>query len=240
MVNQARGFPAFGASTRRARFARSWWGNEWITAIEDAALDDRQMRIGRKYATAGQVGPITVSPGRIAATVYGADRTPHATTVHIAQLTDADWTRLLDGVSAKAGYIAALLDRDMPHDLANADVPLLPTMTDLEPECDCDGWELPCRHAAALSYQVAWLLDEDPFVLLLIRGRGEQELLDELQVRNGPPESMMRYLVVDAAARARQLLAGEELPELTEHEDLARWATTYPELRPHLTGTELP
>jgi uncharacterized Zn finger protein len=243
VVSDARGFPAFPAGARRARFARSWWGNEWITAIEDAALDATQMRIGRKYAYAGQVGSITVSPGRIAATVYGSDRTPHTTTVHIAQLTGTEWARLLDRVAAKSGYVAALLDRDMPHDLAGADVPLLPSMTDLEPECDCDGWELPCRHAAALSYQVAWLLDEDPFVLLLIRGRGERDLLDELPVRNGPPESMLRYLVIDAAARARALLAGADLPELTEWEDTIRWAATYPALRPQLTeatGRELP
>lgn len=237
MVSEARGFPAFPAGARRrARFARSWWGDEWITAIEEAALDNDQMRIGRKYAYAGQVGPITVSPGRIAATVYGSGRTPHAATVHIAQLSDSEWTRLLDWVAAKSGYIAALMDKEMPHDLTAAEVPLLPRMTDLEPECDCEGWELPCRHAAALSYQVAWLLDEDPFVLLLIRGRGEQQLMDELQPRNGP-SSLMRYLVADAAARARVLLAGGALPELTEWQDTVRWAATYPELVGQLADT---
>lgn len=243
MVSDARGFPAFPAGARRrARFARSWWGNAWITAIEDAALDNNQMKIGRKYAYAGQVGPITVSHGRIAATVYGSDRTPHAASVHIAQLTDAEWARLLDWVAAKAGYIAALLDREMPHDLTAADVPLLPQMTDLEPECDCEGWELPCRHAAALSYQVAWLLDEDPFVLLLIRGRGEADLLDELQLRSGPSSSMLRYLVTDAAARAQAILDGTPPPRLTERQDTVRWAATYPALTGQLaeaTGHDL-
>ncbi|RSM78712.1 SWF/SNF family helicase [Kibdelosporangium aridum] len=242
-AQDVRGFPAFPAGARRrARFARSWWGNAWITAIEDAALDSEQMKIGRKYAYAGQVGPITVSPGRIAATVYGSDRTPHTTTVHITQLTDAEWTRLLDWVAAKSGYIAALLDKDMPHDLTAAEIPILPQMTDLEPDCDCEGWELPCRHAAALSYQVAWLLDEDPFVLLLIRGRGEQHLLDELQLRNGPPSSMLRYLVTDAAARAQALLDGKHPQELTEWQDAVRWAATYPALVGQLaeaTGRDL-
>ncbi|MEV4313340.1 SWIM zinc finger family protein [Actinocrispum sp. NPDC049592] len=243
-MSDARGFPAFPpGARRRARFARSWWGDAWITAIEDAALDSEQLRIGRKYAFAGQVGPITVSQGRIAATVYGSDRTPHAATVHITQLSDSEWGRLLDWVTAKSGFVAALLDKEMPHDLASADVPLLPMMSDLEPDCDCDGWELPCRHAAALSYQVAWLLDEDPFVLLLIRGRAEQDLRDELQIRSAPPESPLRYLVLDAAARARSLLAGADLPDLTEEQDLARWAATYPALHGQLTratGRELP
>ncbi|MET0135127.1 MAG: SWF/SNF family helicase, partial [Kibdelosporangium sp.] len=237
-MSEVRGFPAFPAGARqRARFATSWWGNAWITAIEDAALDHEQMRIGRKYAFAGQVGSITVSPGRIAATVYGSDRTPHHTIVNIAELSDREWTRLLDWVAAKSGYIAALLDKEMPQELTGADVPLLPQMTDLEPDCDCEGWELPCRHAAALSYQVAWLLDADPFVLLLIRGRCEQQLLDELQLRDGPTESSLRYLVTDAAARAQALLAGADLPELTEWQDTVRWAATYPHLAGRLAET---
>src|ERR1043165_1216771 len=210
--------------------------------MEDAARENNQMKIGRKYAYAGQVGPITVSQGLIAATVYGSDRTPHVASVHIAQLTDAEWIRLLDWVAAKAGYIAALLDREMPHDLTAADVPLLPQMTDLEPECDCEGWELPCRHAAALSYQVAWLLDEDPFVLLLIRGRGETDLLDELHLRSGPSSSMLRYLVTAAAARAQALLDATPPPQLTEWEDTVRWAATYPALASQLaeaTGRDL-
>lgn len=63
--------------------------------------------------------------------------------------------------------------------------PLLPVIGDLDPSCTCDAWELPCQHAAGLCYQVAWLLDSDPFVLLLLRGRSREDLLDQLQSRSG-------------------------------------------------------
>ncbi|MEV1177294.1 SWIM zinc finger family protein, partial [Nonomuraea sp. NPDC049784] len=80
------------------------------------------------------------------------------------------------------------LDRDMPHDLVeaaeDAAVPLLPAVGDLEPECSCPDWGHPCKHAAALCYQASWLLDADPFVLLLMRGRGERELVEALQRRD--------------------------------------------------------
>ncbi|MCZ0982668.1 hypothetical protein O1L60_37395 [Streptomyces diastatochromogenes] len=46
---------------------------------------------------------------------------------------------------------------------------LLPGIGDLEAECGCEAWDH-CPHTAALCYQVARLLDEDPFVLLLMRG----------------------------------------------------------------------
>lgn len=182
------GFPAFPATKRKpGKFARTWWGNAWLQAMEDTSLDLGQLKRGRKFAYAGLVGPITVSAGRIAAQVTSDDGAVHHTVVLVDRLSDAQWRRFLDEVAAKAGHIAALLDRDMPHDLveaaADADVPLLPGIGDLQPECDCEGWELPCTHAAALCFQAAWLLDADPFVLLLLRGLGQDDLTGELRRR---------------------------------------------------------
>lgn len=187
---RARSFIAFSPGKRIGKkFADTWWGNAWIEAIERTALDPEQLKKGRQYAFAGQVGAITVSAGRISALVHDGDQyTPHDTVIRIGTLTDAEWNRLLDRVAAKAGYIAALLDRDMPPDLVNAaddvGVRLLPSYGDLEPDCDCPSWDHPCRHTAALAYQASWLLDRDPFVLLLMRGRAEAELIEELRLRN--------------------------------------------------------
>lgn len=197
------GFPAFPVTKRKpGRFARTWWGNAWLQAMEDTSLDLAQLKRGRKFAYAGMVGPITVSAGRIAAQVAGDDGQLHHTVVLVDRLSDAQWRRFLDEVAAKAGHIAALLDRDMPHDLvdaaADADVPLLPGIGDLQPECDCEGWELPCTHAAALCFQAAWLLDADPFVLLLLRGLGQADLTEELRRR--------------AAARRRPVAETEAVP----------------------------
>ncbi|GAA2708823.1 SWIM zinc finger family protein [Micromonospora olivasterospora] len=187
---RARSFPAFGPGRRIGRkFADTWWGNAWIEAMERTALDAEQLRKGRRYAFAGQVGAITVSPGRISAGVHDGDQyAAYRTVVRVGTLTAAEWDRLLDRVAARAGHIAALLDRDMPRELVDtaddAGVRLLPGYGDLEPECDCPSWDHPCRHAAALSYQASWLLDRDPFVLLLMRGRAEAELVEELRRRN--------------------------------------------------------
>lgn len=182
-MSEARGFVAFGAQRRSTR-GRSWWAQAWVQALEDTSLDSDQLRKGRRYANSGQVGAITISPGRIAAMVYAPDDTYEAV-VQVDELTEDAWSRFLDQVAARAGHIAALLDGEMPHDLveaaADAGVPLLAGIGDLDPTCTCDGWELPCQHAAALCYQVAWLLDDDPFILLLLRGRSREDILDQLQ-----------------------------------------------------------
>ncbi|MFC4853774.1 SWIM zinc finger family protein [Actinophytocola glycyrrhizae] len=182
------GFPAFPVTRRKpGRFAGTWWGNAWLQAMADTSLDLAQLKRGRRFAYAGLVGPITVSAGRIAAQVTSDDGAVHHTVVLVDRLSAPQWRRFLDEVAAKAGHLAALLDRDMPHDLveaaADADVTLLPGIGDLQPECDCEGWELPCTHAAALCFQAAWLLDADPFVLLLLRGLGQDDLTEELRRR---------------------------------------------------------
>ncbi|MGW6281725.1 SWIM zinc finger family protein [Kribbella sp. NPDC055071] len=188
-MSAARGFVAFEAQRRSTR-GRSWWARTWVQALEDTSLDADQLRKGRRYANSGQVGAITISAGRIAAMVYSPDDT-YESVVRVDELTEDAWSRFLDQVAARAGHIAALLDGEMPHDLvdaaADAGVPLLPGIGELDSSCTCDGWELPCQHAAALCYQVAWLLDDDPFILLLLRGRDRDDLLDQLQARSQAP-----------------------------------------------------
>ena len=202
--------PARGMS-----FAQTWWGQAWLRALEDAALDSAQVKTGRGLARAGAVGAVSVRPGRITAVVQDRDRTAHRADVLLAELSGEEWDRFLDLAVERSGHVAALLDREMPphlvEDAAAAGIELLPGLGDLEPECDCGAWDH-CGHTAALCYQVARLLDQDPFVLLLMRGRGERALLDELQERSAiPAEEAAGPEGVDAA---EAFAAAEILPPL--------------------------
>ncbi|MFD6285865.1 SWF or SNF family helicase [Streptomyces sp. NPDC060205] len=210
--------------TQGRGFAQSWWGQAWVKALEDATLDPKQLKTGRRLARAGAVGAVSVRPGRVTAVVNDRDHTAHRADVLLPELSEEHWDRFLDMAVERAGHIAALLDREMPphlvEDAATAGVELLPGLGDLEAECDCDAWDH-CGHTAALCYQVARLLDQDPFVLLLLRGRGERELLDALQLRSvsAAETAELRqetarqetYTGVDAA---EAYAAGEILPPL--------------------------
>ncbi|MEU8619873.1 SWIM zinc finger family protein [Streptomyces sp. NPDC048623] len=165
------------------RFAASWWGNAWVDALEDTALDQARLARGRAYAQRGHVDAITVTPGRVVAYVHGSRPRPYRAEIRLRTLGDDDWERFLDEAAARPEHIAALLDKDVPHAL-EAVTGLLPAPGDLVPDCTCPDDGYPCKHAAALCYQAARILDEDPFVLFLMRGRGEQELLAGLTRRN--------------------------------------------------------
>ncbi|MFF1516428.1 SWF or SNF family helicase [Streptomyces sp. NPDC058305] len=182
----------FGAlpPTRGRSFAQTWWGRAWLRALEDAALDSGQVKTGRRLARAGAVGAVSVRPGRVTAVVEDRDGTAHRADVLLPELSQEHWDLFLDMAAERSGHVAALLDRDMPphlvEDAAAAGVELLPGLGDLDAECECGAWDH-CGHTAALCYQVALLLDEDPFVLLLLRGRGERALLEALQGRVAQP-----------------------------------------------------
>ncbi|MBT2451011.1 SWF or SNF family helicase [Streptomyces sp. ISL-43] len=197
-------FPALPPPAGRG-FARTWWGHAWLRALEDSALDGEQVKQGRRYARSGAVGAVSVRPGGLTAVVRDRDGTAHRTDVLVQEFTEAQWDRLLGLAAAESGHIAALLDREVPPELAQdaaaAGVELLPGIGDLDPRCDCDEWDH-CPHTAALCYQVARLLDQDPFVLLLLRGRAEADLVDELEERSA----------AEAEAGAPRIPADEGVP----------------------------
>ncbi|MGW8066002.1 SWF or SNF family helicase [Streptomyces ziwulingensis] len=203
-------------------FAETWWGRSWLKALEDAALDTAQVKAGRRLARAGAVGAVTVRPGRITAVVQDRDRTAHRADVLLEKLSDAQWDRFADMAIERSGHVAALLDRDMPphlvEDASAAGIDLLPGLGDLEPECDCGAWDH-CGHTAALCYQVARLLDQDPFVLLLMRGRTEDAVLEALRTNGRAParETASRPAGVDAAEAYG---AGHMLPPLPSPPEL--------------------
>ncbi|MGV9841514.1 SWIM zinc finger family protein [Streptomyces fungicidicus] len=207
-----RTFPAFPPRTPDTpRFAETWWGDEWVTALEDGALDAARLARGRAYAEEGHVDAITVTPGLVLAYVRGSRPRPYRVQVRLRTFGDAEWERFLDAAAERPGHIAALLDKEMPQSLADCGVPLLPGPGDLAPRCSCPDSGHPCKHAAALCYQTARLLDADPFVLLLLRGRGEREVIDALS-----------RLSAARTARAAQGREPEPLPGVRAAEAVAR------------------
>ncbi|MFF3748227.1 SWIM zinc finger family protein [Streptomyces kronopolitis] len=184
-ADRSRTFPPLPTrSGARGLFAESWWGSAWLDALETTALDSARLARGRTYARDGHVDTINVTPGRIVATVRGSRPRPYSAEIRLRTLTDQEWDGLLDAIAADPDRLTALLAKSLPPALADSEVRLLPGPGDLVPRCSCPDHGRPCKHAAALCFQVARLLDTDPFVLLLMRGRGERELLDALSLRN--------------------------------------------------------
>ncbi|MDP9821248.1 SWIM zinc finger family protein [Nocardioides massiliensis] len=208
---------------RGAVRATTWWGRAWVRAAEEAAYDERDAKQGRTIARSGKVGAIGVEPGAASAVVEDTTGA-HAVRVGLEQLRAGDWEAFLDELAARAGHAAALLAGELPHELMEeveaAGVEVLPYGSELECVCPCESWVQPCRHALAVIYQLGWWVDEDPFVLLHLRGRSRAEVLaglndrydarEEVVVEDDDPDDRadpgIAEAVRDAAERARMLL----------------------------------
>jgi uncharacterized Zn finger protein len=180
--------PSAPRAAGRRPFGTSWWGQAWVEALEQRArLDPNRLPRGRTYARTGAVGVLTLAPGEILADVQGSRRSPYKVRVRVRPFDEAEWHRLLDALAAEIGHTAALLDGELPagvaDDVRSVGLDLLPGAGELQPRCSCPDWADPCKHAAAVCYLVADALDVDPFGVLLLRGRGRDEVLAGLRSR---------------------------------------------------------
>jgi hypothetical protein len=172
-------------SKQRGTMASTWWSKRLVALLDSYGLGSRMQR-GRRYARQGQLVSFDVQPGLLVAQVQGSRRTPYVVTVTATALTEPQWGQVETAVRSRAAFAAQLLAGEVPPELedvfASAGVPLFPSQwAHLQANCSCPDWENPCKHIAAVLYVFADRLDTDPWLLLLWRGRGRDELLGHLR-----------------------------------------------------------
>jgi uncharacterized Zn finger protein len=183
--------PASGtapAGSEPREFGRTWWGRAWLEALEQRArLDPDRLPRGQDYARSGAVGELTLAPGEARALVRGRKTKPYQVRIRVRRFADEEWDRVLEAIAARLGHAAALLDGELPpeiaDDAAGAGLDLLPGGGEVGPRCDCPDDADPCKHSAAACYLIADALDADPFALFLLRGRTRDQVLAGIRAR---------------------------------------------------------
>jgi hypothetical protein len=163
------------------------------TLEQQARFDENRLPRGRTYLRQDRVGALTAEAGEVRAPVRGSRESAYRVRVRVRPFTEAEWEVVLDAISAKAAHAAALLDGELSPaivaDVEAAGLDLLPGPGDITTSCSCPDWANPCKHAAAVCYLVADLLDDDPFTLLLLRGRNRDQMLAGIRARRAAARS---------------------------------------------------
>lgn len=185
----------------------TWWGQAWVDALEQRArLDPNRLPRGRDYAREGAVGELVLAPGEARAQVQGRRMSPYDVRVRVRRFTDDEWDQVLGAISAQLGRAAAMLDGELPPevagDVAGAGLDLLPGAGEVGPRCTCPDDADPCKHSAAVCYLVADALDADPFTVLLLRGRTRGEVLAGLRARRRGLAAILPGAPVQVGTRA--------------------------------------
>ncbi len=179
-----------GIATRKQRgaMADSWWSSRLVALLDSYGLGGRMQR-GRRYARQGQLVSFDVTPGFVIAEVQGSRRQPYEVQIGFSPLTESQWAAVQAEIEATLRFAARLLAGEVPAELENvfdeAGVSLFPRRwSDLKAACSCPDFGNPCKHIAAVLYVLADQLDDDPWLLLLWRGRRRDEVLAHLGTRD--------------------------------------------------------
>ena len=175
-----------------SQFSRSWWGQQFIAAIEKLTDAGRLSR-GRSYARGNKVDGFDIDGNLITAQVWGSinpyfgvyEKPLYYITIEFQPLSQAKWSAAIALMASKASIISRLLLNEIPDNIEDTftqlNLNLLPSSRkDFKTTCSCPDWSNPCKHIAGVYYLVAAELDQDPFLLFELRGLSRQDLLTEL------------------------------------------------------------
>jgi uncharacterized Zn finger protein len=198
------------AESQRGAFAKNWWAQRWIAALE-RLMDSGRLSRGRSYARKGQVLSIEETKDGIAARVQGSQRTPYKIKIQIAPLTNAQWDKVIDALAEQAIFSAQLLAGEMPQNIEqafeSAKVSLFPSQRyDLKTDCSCPDYANPCKHVAAAHYILGERFDEDPFLIFRLRGRTQEKVMQELRKRRAGADE----IVEDEAEESETIIPLED------------------------------
>jgi len=173
------------AQSKHGAFVSKWWGKRWIQTLESFQIGARLSR-GRSYARKGQVASLEIEAGEVRARVQGSRSSAYRVSIKLTTLNAEQWQKVVDRVSEEPIFAALLLGGEMPEDVErlffDAGVTLFPQrQNDLVTDCSCPDWSNPCKHIAAVYYLLAEAFDQDPFLLLKLRGMGQDAFLNRLR-----------------------------------------------------------
>ena len=166
---------------------RQWWVERWLELLDSYRFKKRLER-ARNYAREGHILRMVFEQSRVTAKVQGSEVEPYEVSLHLEAFTDEDWRYVVETLAEKAIYSAQLLAGQMPESIEQVFIKnglnLFPyNLTEIRSHCTCPDKANPCKHIAAVYYQIGDRLSSDPFVMLQLRGRSKPQLLAELQAQ---------------------------------------------------------
>lgn len=165
--------------------SREWWSQRWLELLDSYRFKKRLER-GRNYARQRNVLSIDFEGAKVLARVQGSEAEPYKVSLSLDTFTEEQWGYIIETMSQKAIFAAKLLAGEMPQNIeevftANG-LSLFPfTLADVHSQCSCPDRANPCKHIAAVYYQLGDRFSEDPFVLFQLRGRTKEQIISDLR-----------------------------------------------------------
>jgi uncharacterized Zn finger protein len=165
--------------------SREWWSQRWLDLLDSYRFKKRLER-ARNYSRQGNVLSIQFEGAKVSARVQGTEVEPYQVSLFLEPFTDEQWQYVIETMSQRAIFAAKLLAGEMPPNIEEVftlnGLSLFPfTLSEVRSKCSCPDKANPCKHIAAVYYQLGDRFSEDPFVLFQLRGRTKNQIIDALR-----------------------------------------------------------
>ena len=168
-------------------YAKTPWGKEWIISNLEIGRPFRMQR-GIEYAKDEErIDNFSISAGQVFATVQGTGPTPYRVKINFELIPKVGWEKIVKTLSTRLPSIIELLEGFLPQNIItifeNNGYSLFPDASkEMDSTCSCPDKAVPCKHIAAIILYLARVLDYNPFLLLELRGKSKEEILDDLSL----------------------------------------------------------
>ena len=161
--------------------AKKWWSKRFIEILSSYGWANRLQR-GRRYARSGQVLRINIESGKISAEVQGSMAKPYRVEIEFQEIDERTWNNIIDAMKKKPEFTSLLLAGELSPEIEElfekSGSKLFPAKPDdIKMNCSCPDYANPCKHIAAVFYVMADAFDSDPFILLQLRGKTQEQIL---------------------------------------------------------------
>lgn len=155
------------------------WSRRWLDGLD---LSEQRVEQGRYLARRGHLHDLEIAPGHVDAQVREGRLRPFRVHVDVETFDDDTWERVLPALAGEVRATAALLEGELPDHVAELFAGVGASLVPSDPAgtCTC-GERQPCKHVAAVHQALADRFDDDPFLLLELRGRDRDSLLASLR-----------------------------------------------------------
>lgn len=155
-----------------ANYGKTWWGKKWLETFTGIDYDNRLPR-GRTYANTGRAYDIKIQKNIITAKVQGSRSRPYTVEVILKSFNQIEKESIHNIIVSSPSILAALINKKLPSlllkKLNEHEIHLFPSnWKEVEADCSCPDWAMPCKHIAAVIYLIGAEIDKNPFMVFRI------------------------------------------------------------------------
>ena len=161
---------------RRVLFGTTWWGKQWIDALNHLDYQNRLPR-GRTYFNTGRIDEMKFNPKtlKVEAIAHGSAYYPYEVSIILNPMPKEDVEKLADAIAERPALLAKLLEGELDPEVGSLaqtlGISLFPkSWKEFRMSCTCPDSAVPCKHIAGVYYGMVKTIDADPMWVFYFRG----------------------------------------------------------------------